>query len=203
MLDTNEALELTTSTMKLATLAGNDYETATKEMTAAIRGFKMEMSEGQRVMDVYSELAANAAVDVDDIAQAMMRTSSIAHSSGMSFEATSAFLTSMIETTQESSENIGTSLKTIIARFSEMKENIAGTEESEFDDLDVNKVDAALKSVGVSLKDSIGQIRNMDEVFLELSSIWETLDRNTQRYVATIAAGSRRTDYIAHFQVAA
>jgi len=36
-LDTKEALELTTNTMKLATLAGNDFETATQEMTSAIR----------------------------------------------------------------------------------------------------------------------------------------------------------------------
>jgi hypothetical protein len=38
----------------------------------------------------------------------------------------------MIETTQESAENIGTSLKTIVARFTELKQNVAGTSESEF-----------------------------------------------------------------------
>ena len=191
-LDTNEALALTTDTMKLATLAGNDFSTATQEMTSAIRGFKMEMDEGGRVADVYSNLAAHAAATVDDIAQAMARTASIANSAGMSFENTSAFLTQMIETTQESAENIGTSLKTIIARFTELKENVAGTADSEFDDLEYNKVDKALKSVGVSLKDVNGQFRNLDEVFLELSEKWDTLDRNTQRYVATIAAGSRQ-----------
>lgn len=188
----NEALELTANTMKLATLAGNDFSTATQEMTSAIRGFKMEMSEGAHVTDVYSTLAANAAATVDDIAQAMARTASIANSAGMSFENTSAFLTQMIETTQESAENIGTSLKTIIARFTELKKNVAGTADSEFDDLEYNKVDKALKSVGVSLKDVNGQFRNLDEVFLELSKKWSTLDRNTQRYVATIAAGSRQ-----------
>lgn len=191
-LDEAEALSLTADTMKLATLAETDYETATKEMTAAIRGFKMEMDEGMHVTDVYSNLAANAAASVDEISQAMQRTASIANSAGMSFENTSAFLTQMIETTQESAENIGTSMKTIIARFTELKENVAGTEDSEFDDLDYNKVDKALKSVGVSLKDTQGQFRNLDEVFLELSSKWDTLDRNTQRYVATIAAGSRQ-----------
>ena len=191
-LDTEEALSLTANTMKLATLAGNDYQTATKEMTAALRGFKMEMDEGSRVMDVYSELAAHAAASVDDIAQAMSRTASIADSAGMSFENTSAFLTKMIETTQESAENIGTSLKTIIARFTELKENVAGTKDSEFEDLDLNKVDKALKSVGVSLKDTTGQFRDADDVLLELSKNWDTLDRNTQRYVATIAAGSRQ-----------
>lgn len=191
-LDTNEALELTTDTMKLATLAGNDFQTATQEMTSALRGFKMEMDEGGHVTDVYSELAAHAAASVDDIAQAMARTASIANSAGMSFENTSAFLTQMIETTQESAENIGTSLKTIIARFTELKENVAGTSDSEFEDLDYNKVDKALKSVGVSLKDATGQFRDLDQVFLELSGKWDTLDRNTQRYVATIAAGSRQ-----------
>ncbi|MBR4890122.1 MAG: phage tail tape measure protein [Clostridia bacterium] len=191
-LDTNEALALTTDTMKLATLAGNDFSTATQEMTSAIRGFKMEMDEGGRVADVYSNLAAHAAATVDDIAQAMARTASIANSAGMTFENTSAFLAQMIETTQESAENIGTSLKTIIARFTELKENVAGTADSEFDDLEYNKVDKALKSVGVSLKDVNGQFRNLDDVFLELSEKWDTLDRNTQRYVATIAAGSRQ-----------
>lgn len=191
-LDTTEALELTTDTMKLATLAGNDFETATQEMTSALRGFKMEMDEGAHVTDVYSTLAAHAAASVDDIAQAMARTASIANSAGMSFENTSSFLTQMIETTQESAENIGTSLKTIIARFTELKNNVAGTADSEFDDLDFNKVDTALKSVGVSLKDTTGQFRNLDQVFLELSKKWDTLDRNTQRYVATIAAGSRQ-----------
>ena len=191
-LDTNEALELTTDTMKLATLAGNDFQTATQEMTSALRGFKMEMDKGGHVTDVYSELAAHAAASVDDIAQAMARTASIANSAGMSFENTSAFLTQMIETTQESAENIGTSLKTIIARFTELKENVAGTSDSEFEDLDYNKVDKALKSVGVSLKDATGQFRDLDQVFIELSEKWGTLDRNTQRYVATIAAGSRQ-----------
>ena len=168
--------------MKLATLAGSDFETATSEMTAALRGFHMEMEEGERITDVYSELAAKAAADVDGIAYALSKTASIASSAGMEFETTSAFLTQMIETTQEAPENIGTAMKTIIARFTELKENVAGTEDSEFEDLDYNKVDIALKSIGVSLKDTNGQFRDLDDVFLELSEKWNTLERNTQRY---------------------
>lgn len=106
----NEALELSTQTMKMARLAQVDYSDATSYMTSAIRGFHMEMDEGERVMDVYSELAANAAADVKGIAEAMTRTASIANSAGMEFETTSAFLTQMIETTQESPENLGTAV---------------------------------------------------------------------------------------------
>lgn len=187
-----EVMRLTEDTMKLATLAGLDFEKATSQMTAAIRGFHMEMEESSHVTDVYSELAAHAAADVNGIAYAMSKTASIASNAGMSFENTAAFLTQMIETTQEAPENIGTALKTIIARFTELKKNVAGTAESEFEDLDYNKVDTALKSVGVQLKDVNGQFRNLDDVFMELSSKWNTLDRNSQRYIATIAAGSRQ-----------
>ena len=187
-----EVMELTEETMKLATLAGLDFEQATSQMTAALRGFHMEMDQGAHVTDVYSELAAHAAADVNGIAYAMSKTASIANNAGMSFENTAAMLTQMIETTQEAPENIGTAMKTIIARFTELKKNVAGTADSEFEDLDYNKVDTALKSVGVSLKDATGQFRNLDDVFMELSAKWDTLDRNSQRYIATIAAGSRQ-----------
>lgn len=60
-----EVMQLTESTMKLATLAQQDFSTATKELTAALRGFHMEMSEGEHITDVYSELAAHAAADVN------------------------------------------------------------------------------------------------------------------------------------------
>ena len=100
-LDTAEALSLTEDTLKMATLAGEDYTTATTQMTAALRGFHMEMEEGSRVTDVYSELAANAAASVQGIAYAMSKTASIANNAGMSFETTAAFITNMIETTQE------------------------------------------------------------------------------------------------------
>lgn len=100
-LNTAESLALTEDTMKLATLAGEDFTEATSQMTAALRGFKMEMDEGARVTDVYSQLAAKAAADVQGIAYAMSKTASIAQSAGMKFETTSAFLTQMIETTQE------------------------------------------------------------------------------------------------------
>lgn len=84
-------------------------------------------------------------------------------------------------------------MKTIIARFQELKTAVGDSVEIDGELVDVNKVDTALKSVGVQLRDSLtGQFRDLDDVFLELASKWDTLDRNTQRYVATIAAGSRQ-----------
>ncbi len=82
-------------------------------------------------------------------------------------------------------------MKTIIARFTEMKEAPSDVFEFEGETVDVNKVDTALKSVGVSLKNTKGQFRDLDDVFLELASKWDSLDVMQQRYIATTAAGSR------------
>jgi TP901 family phage tail tape measure protein len=80
--------------MKMARIAGLDTAEATDRMTAALRGFNMELTEtnAQKVADVYSQLAAITASDVDEISSAMTKTASIASSAGMEFETTAAFL---------------------------------------------------------------------------------------------------------------
>ena len=83
-------------------------------------------------------------------------------------------------------------MKTIVARFTEMKKAPGEIIEVDGEEVNVNKVEAALKSVGVQLRDTQGQFRDLDDVFLELASKWDSLDVMSQRYVATMAAGSRQ-----------
>jgi hypothetical protein len=85
---------------------------------------------------------------------------------------------------------LGSALKSIISRYGEMK--VGMTVDSEGEALDYNKVDTALQSIGISLKDAQGQFRDFDEVIFELSEKWDSLDSVTQRYIATIMAGNRQ-----------
>jgi len=55
-------MTLTEETLKLSKISGLDYATTTDYMTTALRGFKMEMTDASKVVDVYSNLAANTAV---------------------------------------------------------------------------------------------------------------------------------------------
>lgn len=193
-LETNEVMEVSVETMKMARIAGMDYVEATNMMTAALRGFNMEINElsAQRVNDVYSELAKITASDTQEISTAMTKTASIAHNANMEFETTAAFLSQIIETTRESAETAGTAMKTIIARFTELKKNPNEIFEVEGEEVNANKVEAALRSVGVALRDSNGEFRKLDDVFLDLAKKWDSLTTNQQRYVATMAAGSRQ-----------
>ena len=87
-------------------------------------------------------------------------------------------------------------MKTIIARFTEVKElfseGMISGEDSEGEEININKIDTALKTVGISLKDFLNGSKGIDDIFLELASKWNTLDLATQRYIATTAAGSRQ-----------
>jgi TP901 family phage tail tape measure protein len=157
-LKTEEVMALTNETLKMARIAGLDCAEATDLMTAALRGFNMEINEAsaQRVNDIYSELAAITAADTNEIATAMTKTASIANSANMELETTAALLAQMIETTREPAETAGTAMKTIIARFTEMKKATSDIINVDGEEVNVNKVEAALKSAGVALRDSTG-----------------------------------------------
>jgi TP901 family phage tail tape measure protein len=197
-LKTNEVMAVSNETLKMARIASMDAADATDLMTAALRGFNMEINEGsaQRVNDVYSELAAVTAADTQEIGVAMSKTASIAASANMEFETTAALLSQIIETTREAPETAGTAMKTIIARFTEVKTlfgegQLIGAD-TEGEEININKIDEALKTVGISLKDFLNGTKGIDDIFLELASKWDTLDIATQRYIATTAAGSRQ-----------
>ena len=197
-LNSQQAMSVGVETMKMARIANMDAAKATEAMTAALRGFNMEINETSagRINDVYSELAAITASDTEQIATAMSKTASIAASANMEFETTAALLAQIIETTQEAPETAGTAMKTIIARFTEVKElfskGMLSGEDSEGEEININKIDKALKTVGISLKDFLNGSKGIDDIFLELASNWDSLDLATQRYIATTAAGSRQ-----------
>lgn len=187
---------LTDNTLEFARIAEMDYAAATDAMTVAINAFNLKAKESIKITDIYSNLAAKAAVDQSELANAMSKVASMAASVGMSLETTSTFLTQIIETTREAPETAGTALKTVLARFGEVKKLIdtgksTGTTD-EGEEIDVNKIDTALKTVGVRLTDTNGQMRALDKVILELAEKWNSLDSMTQRYLATMAAGSRQ-----------
>ena len=197
-LDLNTATSLATETLKMARIASLDASTATDRVTNAIRAFNMEINEdsARRVADVYSNLAAKSASNVNELSVAMTKVASIASSANMSFEKTAAFLAQGIETTRESAETIGTMLKTVVGRIGEVKKlysqgDLMGTDE-EGGTIDVNKVSKAFRTAGINLNEFFLGQKGLDDILLELAEKWNTLDLVHQRYIATQAAGSRQ-----------
>lgn len=178
--------KLTEYTAIFAKISNETVEVAADQITSAINGFNFSVDQAGEVIDKLSVLAAYSAADIDELATAMSKGASQANMAGLSFDQYNAYLATMIETTREAPENLGTSLKTIMSRF----QNIQTGDNTE-DDTDVNDVEKALKSVGVQLRDSEGQLRDLGDVLDELGPKWQHFDRNTQAYLGTVIAGTR------------
>ena len=191
-LQTNDVLTLTNETLKLAKISGLDYATTTDFMTTAIRGFKMEMSDASRVVDVYSNLASHTAVSQEELAVAMSKTASSMEAVGATFEESSAMIGTMVAVTRESATNIGSAMKSIASRYGELTKDPTKLVDEDGEAMAFNKVDAALQSVGISMKTVDGQFRNFTDVIIELGEKWNELDSTQQRYIATQFAGNRQ-----------
>ncbi len=193
-MNTSQAMGAGIEILKMARIAGMDYASATDAMVSALKGFNMEVNEinAQKVNDIYSRIAAISASNVQELSTAMSKTASIAANAGMDIENTTALLAQGIERTRESAETIGTALKTVIARFNEMKKAPSEIEAVDGEVVDANKIETALRTAGIALRDVNGEIRNTDNVLFELSKKWNILSKNTRAYIATQAAGSRQ-----------
>ena len=187
-LDDDQVRVLSEYTALFAKISGETVQQASDQLTSALNGFGFAADQVGQVVDKMSVLAAYSAADINELATAMEKGASAAAQAGLSFDQYNAYLATMIEVTREAPENIGTSLKTIMARFQQVKE--AGT--SEDGETDVNKVETALKSVGIQLRDSQNQLRDLGDVLEELGPKWNSLDRNTQAYLGTVIAGTRQ-----------
>lgn len=187
-LNTKEVLEMTEVTSQFAKVAGIDATDAADKLTAAVNGYCLAAEDASLVADKFNKVAAASAADINELSTAFSKAAAQANQAGVSMDNYLAYIATMEEATREAPENIGTSLKTIFSRMQQVKEG--GTTED--GDTDVNKVETALKSVGIQLRDTEGQLRDLEDVFDELGPKWNSLDRNTQAYIGTIIAGTRQ-----------
>lgn len=186
-LNTEEVLEMTKVTSEFAKVAGIDATEAADQLTAAVNGYCLSAEDAVTVADKFNKVAAASAADIGELSTAFSKAAAQANQAGVSMDNYLAYIATMEEATREAPENIGTSLKTIFSRMDQIKSG-----DNTEDTTDVNDVETALQSVGVQLRDTEGQLRDLEDVFDELGPKWQTLDRNTQAYLGTIIAGTRQ-----------
>lgn len=187
-LNTNDVMIMTEVTSEFAKVAGIDATDAADKLTAAVNGYCLAAEDAAEVADKFNKVAAASAADINELSTAFSKAAAQANQAGVSMDNYLAYIATMEEATREAPENIGTSLKTIFSRMQQVKE--AGT--SEDGETDINAVETALKSVGIALRDTKGELRDLEDVFAELGPKWQSLDRNTQAYLGTIIAGTRQ-----------
>lgn len=183
-----DAFELAKVAAKSAKVAGIDANEAVNFLTSAVNGFGLAANQAESIADKFAAVAAKSASSFQELASAMSRVAPTAKSAGIGIDFMMGVIAKGIETTREAPENIGTAFKTIFARMREVTDLGKAME----DGMDLNRVEKALLSVGVPLRNSVGQFRNLEDVLVEVGRKFESLTSIEQAYLATALAGSRQ-----------
>jgi TP901 family phage tail tape measure protein len=128
---------------------------------------------------------------VNEIATAMKYSSNSAQQAGIDFEHLAAYITIISSTTRQSSETIGQSLKTLSARFTDIKQ---GFDIGEGLDVNINNVEKSLRDVNIPLRDSANNFRDIQDVISDLGKVWSGLTEVQQNNIAKQVAGVRQKE---------
>ena len=169
--------------MKLSAAGAISLEQSLQVITSGTNALK---EEHEKIADVILRASNITASSVEGLGEAFTKTASGAEAAGLTIEQTTALISTMKDVTQEGDAQLGTSLKSILARFSRVNE-ITGEVNQTFND-----TQKAIEHVGIQFTETDGQMRNTYDILADLALIWDDLDRNTQAYVATQAAGTRQ-----------
>lgn len=186
-LDDQAVKERTDVTIKMANVSGQTAEAVSDQMTAVWNNFAKGGEDLERFADVMVRLGADTASSSDEIAQGLEKFAAIGDMVGLSFDNAAAALATVTATTRQSADVVGTAFKTIFARIQGLK--LGETLE---DGTDLNKYSEALSTVGISIKDQNGELKDMDIILAEMGAKWKTLSKDQQVALAQTVAGLRQ-----------
>jgi TP901 family phage tail tape measure protein len=183
-----DAMDLLKSSTIQATLGNMSAADSTDRLIATLHGFGFEAKDSMGIIDKLVNLDNNYATSVDEISTALSYVSSIAKQAGLSFDQISAYITVLSSTTRQSSETIGTALKSLITRFEQVKAGVATDDMGE----NLNNVEKVLKTVNIALRDSADSFRPLGDVISEVAGRWKDFSEVQQAQIATAIAGTRQ-----------
>lgn len=105
--------------------------------------------------------------------------SAVMSQTGASFEESLAMLTAITEVTRNASK-ASRGLVSIGSRLNQIVDESSSTGKA---------LKEIYEELGITLFDQEGQLRSSYDIFTDLAAIWNTLDKNTQNYIASQQAG--------------
>ena len=202
--DIKDANLLIKDSLKLSTLGMMDAEKATESLLSTMKGWKLTAEEVSGVVDNLTALDVAYATSAGDIATAMSKGNVSASLAGVDMKNYEAYLTTVLDVSQQSAETVGTAFKTLFARYGNVKSGKYANnynfgesdQETTEDTTKLNDVETVLNKIGIKTRDTIGEFRSMDEVLDEVASKWASYDKVTKNAITTAMAGTRQREVL-------
>ena len=194
-----EAAALTEATLIASNITGESTAQTAELLTAAMNGYNLAATEAMNITDKFAAVGAATGADFYELATGMSRVASMANTVGIGFDSLNAQIATISSVTREAPETIGTALKTIYARMSQMKIEGSVTDEDGIT-YTTGKAAAALEAVGISILEVNGEMREMEDVVTEVGNKWDGLTQIQKVAVAEALAGKQQLNkFIALF----
>ena len=176
-------------TVLLSAASGMSSSSSADAIQGILNQFNLSEDQAMHVADTVEKLSSEIALDFskgcDTISQSIATSGSVVNEAGMSFEKYAALVSTTAEKTRVSGSQIGNAFKTIFSRISRSKDGLTT-------DAEMSDAEAALKSVGVSVRGADGDLRDISDTLDNLNEVWGTLNHSQRSYVAEMAAGVRQ-----------
>lgn len=179
--------ERTETTLKLANVTGKSASEISSYMTAIWNNFDNGTKSLEFYADAITALGASTASSSEEIATGLGKFAAVAETVGLSYEYATAALATVVAETRQSADTVGTAFRTLFSRLESLSLG-----ETLDDDTTLNKYSQALATVGVNIKDSNGQLKEMDQILDELGSRWGMISKEQQVALAQTVGGVRQ-----------
>ena len=174
---TNEILKATEATLQLAQATGSDLATSADVAGAVVRGFGLDASETQRVVDVMAKSFSSSALSMDNFNEAMKFVAPIAKAANVDVETTTALLGRLADAGLRGSI-AGTGLKNLLSKLSDESSDLS-------------------KELGFAVKNSDDVVRAFKELAkgnIDLTKATELTDERSKAAFLTLIGGIQSVD---------
>ena len=180
-------------TAKFANVSRENLTTSSEYLTAIWNNFAKGSKNLEYFADVIVALGAATASSSQEIATGLNKFAATAETVGLSYEYATSALATVTATTRQSADIVGTAFKTLFSRIQDLE--LGKTLD---DGTTLGKYSKALDAVGISIKDSNGELRDMDRILDDIGGKWDTLNKDEQVALAQAVGGVRQyTQFIA------
>lgn len=186
-----ESEELIRQSMILSKLGQIESSEATVALTSAINGYGKSVGDAAGIVDMLTAVDMEAAASAGGLAIAMSRTATGAKTAGVEMSTLIGWIAKVKEVTQDSDEAVGTFFKTMVARMGNIKSGYLFDPET---DEDLSDVESVLSGVGIKLRDSKAEFRDLQDVLDEVGREWNTYSSVQQRAIAKAFGGTRQQE---------
>ena len=179
----------TEATLKAQNITGAGSQMA-DYLTAVWNGYKVANEEAELYVDKLAAVADSSASDMSQLAIAMSKVASTASTMGVDVDQLNAQIATVVATTRQAPESVGTAFKTIYTRMNDIK---TGSDEAE---ISLGRYSGKMAELGFNVLDATGHLRDTGQVMEEIGGRWQDLTREQQIYLAQTMGGQRQVNQL-------